>query len=91
MVPTIQKPPVRNAAVEPIAQRDKQDGKDKSGYHRRSLAESLMYRFKTLTGDRLWARDGNVQDAEIAVGVGIVNFMAVLVRPKSVRMASNAG
>jgi hypothetical protein len=28
------------------------DWKDNSGYHRRSLVENLMYRFKTLTGDR---------------------------------------
>lgn len=79
--------PERNEAVEHIAQSDKQDWKDKSGYRRRSLVENLMYRFKTLTGDRLWARDVDVQDAEVAVRVGIINLMAVLARPKSVRIA----
>lgn len=79
--------PERNEAVEHIAQSDKQDWKDKSGYHRRSLVENLMYRFKTLTGDRLWARDVDVQDAEIGVRVGIINRMAVLAHPKSVRTA----
>ena len=79
--------PHRNEAIAHISQSGKQDWKEQSGYHRRSLVENLMYRFKTLTGDRLWARDVNVQDAEVAVRVGIINRMAVLARPKSVRIA----
>lgn len=58
----------RNAAIDHIAQSGKQDWKDKSGYHCRSLVEKLMYRVKTLTGDRLWARDVDVQDAEVLCG-----------------------
>ena len=77
----------RNEAIEHIARSGKQDWKDNTGYHRRSLVENLMYRLKTLTGDRLWARDMDVQDTEIAVRVGIINRMLVLARPKSVRMA----
>ena len=77
----------RNAAIDHIAQSGKQDWKDTSGYHCRSLVENLMYRFKTLTGDRLWARDVDVQDAEVAVRVGILNRMMVLARPNSVRIA----
>ena len=46
-----------------------------------------MYRFKTLAGDRLWARDVDVQDVQVAVRVGIINRMVVLARPKSVRVA----
>ena len=79
--------PERNEAIEHMARSGKQDWKDSSGYHCRSLVENLMYRFKTLTGDRLWARDVQVQDAEVAVRVGIVNRMLVLARPKSVRIA----
>ena len=79
--------PERNEAIEHIARSGKQDWKKESGYHRRSLVENVMYRFKTLTGDRLWARDVDVQDAEVAVRVGIINRMVVLARPKSVRVA----
>ena len=79
--------PERNAVIDHIAQSGKQDWKDKSGYHCRSLVENLMYRFKTLTGDRLWARDVDAQDAELAVRVGIINRMVVLARPKSVQVA----
>ncbi len=46
-----------------------------------------MYRFKTLTGDRLWARDVAVQNAEVAVRVGIINRVTVLARPNCVRVA----
>lgn len=46
-----------------------------------------MYRLKTLTGDRLWARDVDVQDAEVAVRVCTLNYMMVLARPNSVRVA----
>ena len=77
----------RNGAIKRIARSGRRDWKEKSGYHRRSLVENLMYRFKTLTGDRLWARDVDVQDSEVAVRVGIVNRMLVLARPKSVRTA----
>ena len=78
--------PERNEAIEHMARSGKQDWKDNSGYHRRSLVENLMYRLKMLTGDRLWARDVDVQDAEVAVRVGIINRMLVLARPKSVRI-----
>ena len=79
--------PERNEAIKPKARSGKQDWKDNNGYHRRSLVENLIYRFKTLTGDRLWTRDVQVQDAEITIRVGTINCMLVLARPRSVRMA----
>lgn len=79
--------PKRNEAIGHIARSGKQDCEGKRGYHRRSLVENLMYRLKTLTGDRLWAREVQVQDAEVAVRVGIIKRMMVLARPKSVRIA----
>ncbi|KAF1018006.1 MAG: hypothetical protein E5299_00177 [Burkholderia gladioli] len=39
-----------------------------------------MYRFKTLTGNFLWARHIDAQASEFAVRVGIINRM---VRPRS--------
>ncbi|KAF1010337.1 MAG: hypothetical protein E5299_01700 [Burkholderia gladioli] len=44
----------RNGAVDAIARDGCREWKKDSGYHRRSLAENAMYRFKTLTGNRLW-------------------------------------
>ena len=43
----------RNKAIDNIAQSSKQDWKHESAYHRHSLVENLMYRFKVLTSDRL--------------------------------------
>ena len=77
----------RNEAIDAIAQDGKPQWKHDSGYHERSLVENLMYRFKTLTGDRLWARHVDAQDAEVAVRVGIVNRMLAVARPNSVRVA----
>lgn len=70
-----------------MAQSGKQDWRVQSGYRRRSLVENLMYRFKTPTGDRLLAREVDVQDAEVAVRVGVISGMLMLARPKSVRIA----
>ncbi|MNT44328.1 hypothetical protein D3C72_1808500 [compost metagenome] len=63
------------------------DGCASSGYHRRSLVENLMYRLKTLTGNRLWAREVGSQATEVAIRVGVLNRMAALARPQSVRIA----
>ena len=83
--------PERNKAIEYMVRSGKQDWKDKSRYHQRFLAQNLMCRFKTLIGHRLRARDVHVQDAEIALKMGIINRMRALARPKSVRMAQHAG
>ncbi|KAF1011510.1 MAG: hypothetical protein E5299_01389 [Burkholderia gladioli] len=46
-----------------------------------------MYRFKTLTGHCLWARHIAAQATEVSVRVGVINRMADLARPQSVRIA----
>ncbi|KAF1017896.1 MAG: IS5 family transposase ISBam3 [Burkholderia gladioli] len=61
--------------------------KKDSNYHRRSLAENAMYQFKTLIGNCLWARHIDAQANEIAVRVGVINRIADLARPQSVRIA----
>lgn len=77
----------RNEAIDAIAHDGKLQWKRDSGCHERSLVESLMYRFKTLTGDRLSARQVDAQDAELAVRVGVINRMLDVARSKSVRIA----
>ncbi|KAF1052902.1 MAG: hypothetical protein GAK41_00936 [Burkholderia gladioli] len=46
-----------------------------------------MYRFKILTGNCLWARHIDSQATEVSVRVGVINRMAGLARPQSVRIA----
>ncbi|MEX3592920.1 MAG: IS5 family transposase, partial [Burkholderia sp.] len=77
----------RNGAVDAIARDGRREWKQDSGYHRRSLAENAMYRFKTLTGNYLWARHIEAQATEVSIRVGVINRMADLARPQSVRIA----
>ncbi|KAF1013607.1 MAG: hypothetical protein E5299_00940 [Burkholderia gladioli] len=46
-----------------------------------------MYRFKTLTGNCLWACHIDSQATQVAVRVGVINRMADLARPQSIRIA----
>ncbi|MEX3548052.1 MAG: IS5/IS1182 family transposase, partial [Burkholderia sp.] len=77
----------RNAAIDAIAQSSRREWKLASGYHRRSLAETLMYRLKILTGSCLWAREIGSQATEVSVRVGVLNRITALARPQSVRIA----
>ncbi|KAF1016698.1 MAG: IS5 family transposase [Burkholderia sp.] len=77
----------RNGAVDAIARDGHREWKQDSGYHRRSLAENAVYRFKTLTVNCLWALHIDTQATEVAVRVGVLNRMADLARPQSVGIA----
>jgi hypothetical protein len=56
-----------------------------TGYGQRSLVETTMGRYKTLTGPRLRARGFAGQQTEAAIGVAVLNRMLVAGRPDSVR------
>ena len=58
--------------------------KIKNNYHRRSLAETAMFRFKQLLGDRVQARTITRQSAEIGIKCLILNKMTQLGMPVSV-------
>jgi len=77
----------RNAAIDAITKSSRREWKHASGYHRRSLAETLMYRLKILTGSCLWAREIGSQATEVSIRAGVLNRMAALARPQSVRIA----
>lgn len=55
-----------------------------SGYHKRSLAETAMFRFKTIFGDKLGARLFDSQAAEVFIKCAALNTMARLGMPESV-------
>lgn len=77
----------RNEAISAIASSSRRKWKMVSGYHRRSLAETLMYRLKVLTGRELAARTIGAQATEVAVRVAVLNRMTALARPQSVRIS----
>ena len=62
----------------------RKDWKRESGYHRRSLAETSIFRFKTILGDTLAARLLPQQCTEVRVKCAILNRMAHLGLPDSV-------
>lgn len=58
--------------------------KEESGYHRRSLAETTMFRLKQQFGERLSARNFKSQATEVFLRCRILNIMNALGKPVSV-------
>lgn len=61
--------------------------KKKVGYHRRSVAETAIFRFKTLLGDHLSLRDYDAQVGEAMAMVKALNRITLLGMPNSIRIA----
>jgi len=63
--------------------------KQESTYHRRSLAETTMFRFKQQFGERLSARQFKSQATEVFLRCRILNIMNALGKPVSVCLEQN--
>jgi len=59
-----------------------------AGYHRRSLAETAMFRFKQLFGDRLASREFRRQEVEVRIKCEAINRMNSLGLPRSQRIVA---
>ncbi len=68
----------RDAAIQKIKTVGRVQWKQEIGYHRRSLVETLMYRYKTILGDRLSSRKKETQTTEILVKLDVLNQMIEL-------------
>jgi hypothetical protein len=75
--------PPRTQALAAIAAQGLPAWKQAVGYHRR-IAETAMYRFKQLFGDRLASRLFETQVTEVHVRVAALNIMTYLGMPLSV-------
>lgn len=69
------RPKMRDTLVRGIRKLGRSTWKKRVKYHRRSIAETAMYRFKTLLGDRLQSRKFENQWAEVIFKVNILNQM----------------
>jgi hypothetical protein len=69
-----------------IANHGRMNWQRASGYNRRSLAETGVYRYKTIIGRRLHARTLANQRVEAKIGCNVLNQMAELGMPVSVRV-----
>lgn len=79
-------PHPRNTNLGRVEEVGRQDWKKESGYHRRSLAETAMFRFKTIFGDALAAREEQRQQTEARLKCVALNRMTRLGMPESYRV-----
>ena len=79
-------PLVRDEILRAIRHKGRKGWKQASGYHRRSLAETQIYRYKRLIGDKLKARSFANQQVESRLGCAILNRMIHLGKPQSYRV-----
>lgn len=80
-------PPTRGEAVARIAEVGLDAWKAETGYHRRSIVETAMFRYKTLIGPNLRSRRLARQKVEAAVAVRCINRFTALGMPRSIRIA----
>lgn len=73
----------RNQVVKEIEEKGRKIWKQENAYHRRSLAETAMYRIKTLFGNQLKARLFESQAVEAFVRCVVLNRMTALGLPES--------
>ena len=66
-----------------IRQYGRQQWKNDSGYHIRSLAETFMFRLKTIFGDKLSARLSETQTTQAMIRCAALNQMTHLGMPES--------
>ncbi len=73
----------RNQNLKQIEELGRTDWKQQSGYHRRSLAETMMFRFKSIFGNTCSRRTFNNQAAELLLACAALNRMTHLGMPDS--------
>ena len=59
----------------------RQNWKQLAGYHRRSLAETALYRYKQLIGSTLRARRFDTQQVEVYTAIAVLNCLNTLGMP----------
>ena len=72
--------------VATIAQHGRMGWQRRSGYNSRSLAETAVYRYKTIIGRRLHARTLPNQRTEAKIGCNVLNRMTMLGMPATIRI-----
>ena len=79
-------PLARDQILRAIRKKGRKGWKQQSGYHRRSLTETQMFRYKLIIGDKLRAREMANQQVESRLGCAILNRMTHLGRPDSYKV-----
>ena len=74
----------RDRTVARVKEVGRRQWKKESGYHRQGTVENAFFRYKSIIGDRLRARQARAQKAEALIACNILNRMFELGRPASV-------
>ncbi|NJL38689.1 MAG: IS5 family transposase [Leptolyngbyaceae cyanobacterium RM2_2_4] len=77
------KPHQRDENLRYIRKHGRKRWKRDAGYHRRSIAETAMFRFKTIFGGHLSARKFNNQAVELFIKCAALNRMIQIAKPDS--------
>ena len=78
----------RNKILEQIDRLGRKGWKKSSNYHRRSLSETAMMRFKVIFGSTLYSRIFEKQKTEAAIKIKCLNKMTALGMPISKKIAA---
>ncbi|GHU14163.1 hypothetical protein FACS1894161_4670 [Spirochaetia bacterium] len=76
----------RNDAVTSMKETSLEDWKEETGYHQRSLNEVVMYRYKTIFGEKLSARNSANQKTEVQLNCKLLNVYCDLGMPNSYKV-----
>lgn len=79
-------PHPRDENLRSIRKHGRKKWKEDSRYHRRSLAETTMFRLKTIFGGRLSSRTFDNQAAELFIKCAALNRMIQMAKPDSVKV-----
>jgi transposase len=79
---------VRDENLRAIRQRGRKKWKQESGYHRRSLAETSVFRYKAICGEKLQTRKLENQFKEMFIKCALLNRMTHLGMPDSYQVSN---
>jgi hypothetical protein len=77
----------RDIAIKGCKEMGRKGWKESVGYHQRSKVETFMYRYKQIIGDKLKSRKIENQTTEVKIACKVLNKMAALGMPVSVKIA----
>jgi hypothetical protein len=77
----------RNDAIKNIDETSRDEWKENTGYHKRSLNEVVMYRYKTIFGEKLSARKSTNQKTETRINCKLLNVYCDLGMPASYKVS----
>lgn len=76
----------RDRNIRQIRKYGRKRWKKKINYHKRSIAETTMFRYKTIIGEKLKSRTFEKQRIEIKIGCKILNIMTLAGMPQSIKI-----